>query len=151
MNFDVEYIEKLAKILDSNNLSEIALEDGEQAILIKKEKEVVTTAVSAPVVQSVAPVATPAVSAVAPKEEVKVSKGTPITSPIVGTFYSASKPGAAPFVSVGDTIKADDVVCIVEAMKCMNEINAEVAGTVLEICVQDGQTVEFGQVLMYVG
>lgn len=152
MNFDVEYIEKLAKILDSNNLSEIALEDGEQAILIKKEKEVVTTAVSAPVVQAVAPAVSAAPSAVVtPKEEVKVSKGTPITSPIVGTFYSASKPGAAPFVSVGDTIKADDVVCIVEAMKCMNEINAEVAGTILEICVQDGQTVEFGQVLMYVG
>ena len=69
---------------------------------------------------------------------------------MVGTFYKAPSPDAEPFVNVGSTIKSGDVVCIVEAMKMMNEIESEVAGKVVEICVEDGQPVEFGQVLMYV-
>ena len=82
------------------------------------------------------------------KEEVK--KGKPLTSPMVGTFYKAPSPDAKPFVEVGQTIKEGDVVCIVEAMKLMNEIESEVSGKIVEICVTDGQPVEFGQVLMYV-
>ena len=77
-------------------------------------------------------------------------KGTPITSPMVGTFYKAPSPDSEPFVSVGSTVSSGDVVCIVEAMKMMNEIESEVSGKVVEICVEDGQPVEFGQVLMYV-
>ena len=77
-------------------------------------------------------------------------KGKPLTSPMVGTFYSAPSPDAEPFVKVGQTVKEGDVVCIVEAMKLMNEIEAEVSGKIVEICVSDGQPVEFGQVLMYV-
>jgi acetyl-CoA carboxylase biotin carboxyl carrier protein len=69
---------------------------------------------------------------------------------MVGTFYKAPSPDAKPFVEVGQTIKEGDVVCIVEAMKLMNEIEAEVSGKIVEICVTDGQPVEFGQVLMYV-
>jgi acetyl-CoA carboxylase biotin carboxyl carrier protein len=69
---------------------------------------------------------------------------------MVGTFYMAPSPDAEPFVSVGKTVKQGDVVCIIEAMKMMNEIKAEIAGNVVEICVEDGQPVEFGQVLMYV-
>ena len=69
---------------------------------------------------------------------------------MVGTFYAAPSPDAAPFVQVGDTIKEGDTVCIVEAMKLMNQIDAEVSGKIVEICVENGQPVEFGQVLMYV-
>ena len=84
------------------------------------------------------------------KIQKEVKKGKPLTSPMVGTFYSAPSPDADPFVKVGQTVKEGDVVCIVEAMKLMNEIEAEFSGKIVEICVQDGQPVEFGQVLMYI-
>ena len=78
------------------------------------------------------------------------AKGKAITSPMVGTFYAASSPEAAPFVEVGSTVNVGDVVCIIEAMKLMNEIKAEQAGKVTQICVKNGDPIEFGQVLMYV-
>ena len=155
MKYEIEYIEKIAKIVADNNLSEITLEDGEQAIVVRKEANVVTTAVA----PAVAPVAVPAAQASAPtsaptaKEEKAVApakKGNAITSPMVGAFYAAPAPGAKPFVKVGDTVSAGQVVCIVEAMKLMNEFESEVSGKIVEICVEDGQSVEYGQVLMYV-
>ena len=82
--------------------------------------------------------------------EAEAPKGKAITSPMVGTFYAAPSPDAEPFVEVGKTISEGDVVCIVEAMKLMNEIEADVCGRVVEICVENGQTIEFGQVLMYI-
>lgn len=151
MNFEVEYIEKLAKLIDDNSLSEIILEDGEQAITIKREiKQTVlqaaapAQAVSAPV-QSVAPAQKEASG-----ENISSQKGTPVTSPMVGAYYAAPSPGAKPFVKVGDTVSAGQVVCIVEAMKLMNEIESDVSGKVVQICVEDGQSVEYGQVLMYI-
>ena len=146
MKFEIDYIEKLAKVLSDNSLTEISLEDGEQAITIRKEL------IGAPVIAAApAPAATAPQAAAAPapaKEEVK--KGKPLTSPMVGTFYTAPSPDAKPFVEVGQTVKQGDVVCIVEAMKLMNEIESEFSGTVTEICVKNGQPVEFGQVLMYI-
>lgn len=151
MKFDTDYIEKLAKIISDNSLTEISLEDGEQAITIRKDLPEVIQAV-APAVQ--APAATqaaaPAPAAAQAEQKPAAKKGTPITSPMVGTFYKSPSPDAAPFVEVGQTIKQGDVVCIVEAMKLMNEIESEVSGKITEICVDDGQPVEFGQVLMYV-
>ena len=150
MKFETDYIEKLAKILSETGMTEISLEDGEQAITLRKD--VVVT--SAP--QVVAPVAAPAAAPIAApaaqsaEAPAPAKKGTPITSPMVGTFYKSPSPDAAPFVTVGSTIKQGDVVCIVEAMKMMNEIESEVSGKVVEICVEDGQPVEFGQVLLYV-
>ena len=152
MRYEIEYIEKIAKIVADNNLTEITLEDGEQAIVVRKEANVVTTSV-VPTVAAPAPAAQAAPVAPVAKEEkasTPVSKGTPITSPMVGAFYAAPAPGAKPFVKVGDTVSAGQVVCIVEAMKLMNEIEAEVSGKIVEICVEDGQSVEYGQVLMYV-
>ncbi len=149
MKFETDYIEKLAKIISDNGLTEISLEDGEQAITIRKDlPEVIAAApVAAPVAAS-APAAQPAAQAAAPKaEEVK---GKAITSPMVGTFYAASSPDAAPFVEVGSTVAVGDVVCIIGAMKLMNEIKAEQAGKVVQICVKNGDPVEYGQVLMYV-
>ena len=95
-----------------------------------------------------APVSKAEVSA--PAEEKAEVKGTPILSPMVGTFYSAPAPGAEPFVKVGDVVSKGQVVCIIEAMKLMNEIEAEVSGKITKILAEDGKPVEYGQVLMYV-
>ncbi len=152
MKFDVDYIEKLAKVIADNGLTEISLEEGEQAITIRKDlPEVIAAAAPVPAYsapqaapQQVAPVQTDT-----PKAE-SAHKGKAITSPMVGTFYSAPSPDADPFVEVGKSISQGDVVCIVEAMKLMNEIESEFSGTVTEICVKDGQPVEYGQTLMYI-
>ena len=78
-------------------------------------------------------------------------EGTPLTSPMVGTFYRAPSPGAKPFVEVGDTVKKGQTVCIIEAMKLLNEVEAETDGVVKEICVENGQPVEYGQNLLIIG
>ncbi len=151
MKFEVDYIEKLAKIIADNELTEISLEDGEQAITIRKDlAEVVTTAVAAPAAAPAPVVCQTTVNPAVVEVEKEAPKGKAITSPMVGTFYSAPSPDADPFVEVGKTIAEGDVVCIVEAMKLMNEIKAECAGKVSQICVKNGDPVEFGQVLMYV-
>lgn len=144
MKFDVEYIEKLAKVLNESSLTEISLEDGEQAITIRKE---VMTA--APAVVS-APAAQQAASSAPAAAQVEAKKGKPLTSPMVGTFYKSPSPDSKPFAEVGKTVQKGDVVCIIEAMKLMNEIESEFSGKIIEMCVQDGQPVEFGQVLMYI-
>lgn len=152
MKFESDYIEKLAKIIADNGLTEISLEDGEQAITIRKDLPEVNM-VAAPAVQTTAPVASQAPQAAAsqaPAAKEAEVKGKPITSPMVGTFYAASSPEAAPFVEVGSTVAVGDVVCIIEAMKLMNEIKSEQAGKVVQICVKNGDPIEYGQVLMYV-
>ena len=144
MNFEIEYIEKLANLADEKQLTEITVEDGDKAIIIKRgiQGAQVVAPVSVPAApQAAAPAAAPAT---------EQPKGTAITSPMVGAFYAAPSPGAKPFVKVGDTVAAGQVVCIVEAMKLMNEIESEVSGKITQICVEDGQSVEYGQVLMYV-
>ena len=152
MKFDAEYIEKLAEIIADKGLTEISLEDGNQAITIRKDLYTGAVQVAAPQVvaapQAAVPATAPAATSSEPKAEVK--KGQAVTSPMVGTFYKAPSPDAKPFVEVGQTISKGDVVCIVEAMKLMNEIESEFSGKVVEVCVEDGQPVEFGQVLMYI-
>ena len=153
MKFESDYIEKLAKIIADNDLTEISLEDGEQAITIRKDLPEVNMVASAPA--SIPAVSTPvSASAVAPTAQTETKsdepKGKAITSPMVGTFYAAPSPDAAPFVEIGSTVSVGDVVCIIEAMKLMNEIKAEQAGKVVQICVKNGDPIEFGQVLMYV-
>ncbi len=148
MKFDIDYVEKLAKVLADNSLTEISLEDGEQAITLRKEVVGVAPAVAVAAPQPASSAPTPAPVKAASQEP--AHKGKALTSPMVGTFYSAPSPDAEAFVKVGQTVKEGDVVCIVEAMKLMNEIESDFSGKVTEICVQDGQPVEFGQVLMYV-
>ena len=152
MKFDTDYIEKLAKIIADNDLTEISLEDGEQAITIRKDLPEVNMVASAPAVAAAPAPVQSAPQASAPQAAAKEpeAKGKAITSPMVGTFYAASSPEAAPFVEVGSTVNVGDVVCIIEAMKLMNEIKAEQAGKVTQICVKNGDPIEFGQVLMYV-
>ncbi len=151
MKLEPEYIERLAKIITDNGLTEISMEDGDQAITIRKDLPEV---MMAPSVASVAPTSTVSVSATEQTAETQkkadVPQGKAITSPMVGTFYSAPSPEDAPFVEIGSEVAVGDIVCIIEAMKLMNEIKSEQAGKVVKICVKNGDPVEFGQVLMYV-
>ncbi len=147
----LELIDKLVE----TPLSEISLAEGEFSLSLKKETKqaetsVTSSLVGAPFVQSYA--APPTVPAQAPSAPVSTAAPAPsnlldITSPMVGTFYAAPSPDAPSFAQVGQKIKAGDVLCILEAMKMMNEFPSEVNGTVEEVCVKNGQTVEYGQVL----
>lgn len=148
MKLELEYIQELVKLLEDSSLTEISLEEGDKAITLRKEKEVVTASVAPQILTAAATPASAPESFVCTPVEVK--KGKPITSPMVGTFYKAASPDSKPFVEVGSTVASGDTVCIIEAMKLMNEIESEMNGKVVEICVEDGQAVEFGQVLMYV-
>ena len=149
MDLKPEYIEKLAKIITNNGLTEISLEDGDQAITIRKDLPEVVVGTSAPAI-SAAPAPAAQTAAPASEAETEEEKGKAITSPMVGTFYSAPAPDAASFVEIGSEVAVGDVVCIIEAMKLMNEIKSEQAGKVIKICVKNGDPVEFGHVLMYV-
>ncbi len=146
--FEKSYIQELANLLNENELTEISLKNGEKEIVLKKEKEVIAaTGTAQNVVSATIPSPGSADAFVCTPIE---KKGKPITSPMVGTFYKAPSPDAKPFVEVGVTVTPGQVVCIIEAMKLMNEIESDISGKVVEICVEDGQPVEFGQVLMYV-
>ena len=145
MKFDLEYLEKIANLLEEKSLAEIELHDGGQSVSMKRmigepiiipQKE----AVKAPIEET---------SSKPETEESESKTRKSIVSPMVGTFYKSMSPEAQPFVEVGQTVAAGQVVCIIEAMKLMNEIEAEVSGRVIKVCVEDGQPVEFGQVLMY--
>ncbi len=155
MKMEFEYIEKLVELVSRNALTELSIEDGEKAVVIRKEKELVTTHTAvtatapAPIVPH-APAQLQAQPAEKPKTEEEPSNLIKITSPMVGTFYKASSPGSAPFAEVGKSITAGQVVCIIEAMKLMNEIESEVSGKVVKVCVEDGQPVEFGETLMLI-
>ena len=150
MNFEIEYIEQLANLADEKQLTEITVEDGDKAIIIKRGYGAQTTKSASSKQESdildEETVSNPIQNTVSETS----SKGTAIVSPMVGAFYASPSPGAKPFVRVGDTVAAGQVVCIVEAMKLMNEIESEVSGKITQICVEDGQSVEYGQVLMYV-
>ena len=149
MKPDTEYIEKLAKLINEHGLTEISIEDETQAITIRKDAPgIVSVAPSVPASVQAAPAAQ--VSAETETSGTKPSaKGKAVTSPMVGTFYSSASPESEPFVEVGSEIKEGDVVCIIEAMKLMNEIKSEHTGKVTQICVKNGDPIEYGQVLMY--
>ena len=150
MKFEIDYIEKLAKIIADNELTEISLEDGEQAITIRKDLAEVITTATAPAAAPAPVVCQTTVNPAVVEVEKEAPKGKAITSPMVGTFYAAPSPEAEPFVEIGKTISEGDVVCIIEAMKLMNEIKSEYSGKITQICVKNGDPIEFGQVLMYV-
>lgn len=142
----VECVEALAKIVKENDLGRLQISTDELKIVIEGRKcpppMPVMPAMAAPVAAA-APAAAP-VADTAPA----IESGNIVTSPIVGTFYAAPSPDKAPFVNVGDTVNAGDVVCIIESMKLMNEINCEFSGKVAEIYVKNGEPVEYGQKLM---
>ncbi len=154
---DLQYVTKLLKLIEESTVNEIELEEKGSKIRITKNVSSAMYQVAAPTLpqpqsmQQSAPVAT------SPTE--KTEKSTPsstekkyheVRSPIVGTFYRSPSPDASPYIEVGQSIKAGGVLCIVEAMKLMNEIESDVAGTIVKICVENGKPVEYNQVLFLV-
>ncbi|WP_150466566.1 acetyl-CoA carboxylase biotin carboxyl carrier protein [Francisella sp. SYW-9] len=152
-------IDKVAEILKSSDIREIKVKDGGSSIFMTKNDTATTSVVSAPVASSVAPatVAAPAASnapassapVAAQAEEQEVS-GEEVKSPMVGTFYGAPSPDAAPYVKEGQEVKKGDVLCIIEAMKIMNKIEAEKAGKIVKVLAKDGDAIQFDQPLFII-
>jgi len=146
----VEDVEKLVQLMVDNELSELNIKEGGRKIHLKRGQSVVMAPATA--------VGPPAGPATVPEGKHTHSRQSDepaadlvdIVSPMVGTVYAAPSPDSDPFVAAGDAVSADDVVCIIEAMKVMNEIRAECAGTITEICVKNAQPVEYGQTLFKV-
>ena len=149
---NIDDIKAIMKLMAEYQLTEFSVEAEGSNVRIRRDNAGVPAVQSAvPVLQSVpVPAAIPAAPApaAAPAAVEAPAPGTPVESPLVGTFYAAPSPDSAPFVQVGDRVTPDTVICIIEAMKVMNEIKAEKAGVVKEIVAQNGQPVEYGQVLI---
>lgn len=156
---DLRKLKTLIDLVAESGIAEIEVTEGEDKVRIVKHGPAPVIAAqpmpaamapvaAAPMAPAAALAAPAAASAPAPAE---APKGQVIKAPMVGTFYRCASPGAPSFVEVGKTIKPGDTLCIIEAMKLLNEIEAEVAGTVLEILVENGQPVEYGQPLFVVG
>lgn len=147
-------IKELIALFKRNDLSVFKLEQEGVKITLKRGADGATTVMGGPVaaapVLSAAPVAVAAAAPVAAPEVAAVPAGKEITSPMVGTFYSAPSPDSPSFVSVGQAVTPDTVICIIEAMKVMNEIKAEVSGVVTEVLAENGKPVQFGQALFRV-
>jgi len=155
---DLKEIRQILKLMDTHGLTEFTLERDDEKLALKRE---VHDHSQSPVIQHVlAPVATPppgpalqAAPAVPPAEAEEAKEDESLhllTSPMVGTFYAASSPDSDPYARVGAPVSPDTTVCIIEAMKIMNEIKAEVSGVIEKVCVQNGQPVEFGETLFKV-
>ena len=141
---DIRKIKKLMELVEQSGINELEVREGEESIRLSKAPTgVMMTPVAAPV--AAAPALAP-VAAAAPA----AAAGYTHTAPMVGTFYRAASPDSAPFVEVGKQVAAGDVICIIEAMKLMNQIEADKAGVVAAILVEDGQPVEFGQPLVVI-
>jgi len=150
---DIKEIKRLVELMVDADLSELDITEGENKIHLRRGGAVVTTAAPvaipmAPPVAVAAPVAAAAAApAATPAAAASGEKLVEVRSPMVGTFYSAPSPDSDPYVAVGAAVSADSVICIIEAMKVMNEIKAECQGTVVEVCVKNAHPVEYGQVL----
>ncbi len=148
---DLRKIKKLIDLLEESNLAELEIKEGEEVVRLSRvPKAGAPVAASAPVAVAAAPVAAPAAAAAAAVAvEAPAADALPaghvVKAPMVGTFYSSSTPGAAAFVKVGQQVKAGETLGIIEAMKMFNQIEADVAGTVQAILVENGQPVEFDE------
>jgi acetyl-CoA carboxylase biotin carboxyl carrier protein len=149
---DIRKVKKLIELLDESGIAEIEITEGEESVRISRYAQTVPVApaampmVAAPAAAPVAAAAAPVAAQAAEPEE----DGFEVTAPMVGTFYAASSPGAAPYVQVGDRISEGDTLCIIEAMKMMNQIDADVSGVVKSIRLQNGEPVEFGQTMIVI-
>ena len=148
---DIRKVKKLIELLDESGIAEIEITEGEESVRISRYSQNAPAApiVAAPVAvaPAAAPVAAEAPAAVATEPE---EEGYSVAAPMVGTFYASSSPGAAPYVQVGDRVNEGDTLCIIEAMKMMNQIEADVSGVIKSIRVQNGEPVEYGQTLIVI-
>jgi acetyl-CoA carboxylase biotin carboxyl carrier protein len=156
-NMQLNDVASLVKLLDKSSLTEISFSDETSKVVLKKEvyraapvqtgMMAMPVAAPAPTVLHAAPAPLLAAGSPATGPEKATSKFKEVTSPMVGTFYASSSPGAAALTQVGNTVKAGQVLCIIEAMKIMNEIESDLTGVVEEVCVQNETPVEYGTVL----
>ena len=150
---DIRKVKKLIELLDESGIAEIEITEGEESVRISRYSQNAAPApaaapvVAAPAPAAAAPAAAPIAAAPAAEPE---EDGFEVKAPMVGTFYAASSPGAAPYVQVGDRVNEGDTLCIIEAMKMMNQIEADVSGVVKSIRMQNGEPVEFGQTLIVI-
>ncbi|WP_148253795.1 acetyl-CoA carboxylase biotin carboxyl carrier protein [Aidingimonas lacisalsi] len=156
---DIRKVKKLIELLEESNISEIEIQEGEESVRISRHPN----GVPQPAAPAPAAVAQPAVPAAPQPQDVASApsaaqeegtdqpEGHPIPSPMVGTFYRSPAPGSKSFVEVGQSVKKGETVCIVEAMKMMNQIEADRDGTVTAILIEDGEPVEFDQPLVILG
>ena len=147
---DIRKVKKLIELLEESGIDELEIHEGEESVRISRHSKQVAMqqpiyAHQAPAAPAPAPAAAAAPAADAARPH--LLNGTVVRSPMVGTFYRASSPEAKPFVDVGQTVKKGDILCIVEAMKMMNHIEAETSGTIESILVENGQPVEYDQPL----
>lgn len=150
--FDLDKLRELVEMMESHGLTEVSLRRGDEKWKLRRGHEVVIPGPAMAYPQMAAPpaAAAPAAAAAAPAAPAVDSSLLVIKSPTVGTFYTSPSPDDPPFVSIGSKVVSDTVVCIVEAMKVFNQIPAEVNGTIVEILVNTGDSVEFGQPLFRV-
>jgi acetyl-CoA carboxylase biotin carboxyl carrier protein len=152
---DIRKVKKLIELLEESGIAEIEIKEGEESVRISRAAQ--GTAVSAPAVAAPTVVAAPAVSpAPAATTEVPTAaepeepSGHLVRAPMVGTFYRAPSPNAKPFVEEGQSVKAGDTLCIIEAMKLLNQIEADKAGTIKSVLIENGQPVEYNQPLFVI-
>jgi acetyl-CoA carboxylase biotin carboxyl carrier protein len=146
---DIRKVKKLIELLEESGISEIEISEGEESVRISRYPKpgTVTMAQAA----AAAPAAAPPPAPVLPAPEVPApARGQQVTAPMVGTFYSGPAPGAKPFVDIGSEVKPGDTLCVIEAMKMMNQIESEFAGRVVSVLVENGSPVEFGQPLFLI-
>jgi len=142
---DIRKVKKLIELLEESNIAELEIHEGEESVRISRYGSGAAVAAPAPI-----PVAAPtAIPDETTGNEIEVS-GHKVTSPMVGSFYRAPSPGAASFVEEGQNVKVGDTLCIIEAMKLLNQIEADKAGTIKAILVENGEPVEYGQALFII-
>lgn len=151
---DIRKVKKLIELLEESGISEIEISEGEESVRISRHPTGGMHMMAQPM-QQYAPPAAPAAAAPAAEAadaggESGVPAGHQVTSPMVGTFYRAPSPGAKPFVEVGQSVKVGDTLCIIEAMKMMNQIEADKSGTVRAVLADNGDPIEFGQTLFVI-
>ena len=152
---DLRKLKTLIDLVSESNISELEITEAEGKVRIVKSDPhppagPQTVFMQAPAPAVAAPAEAPVSAIVAPAAEPEAPAGHVVTSPMVGTFYRSSSPGGAPFVEIGSTIKEGQPICIIEAMKIMNEIEADKSGTVTKMLCENGQAVEFGQPLFVI-
>ncbi|WP_250658825.1 acetyl-CoA carboxylase biotin carboxyl carrier protein [Alkalimarinus coralli] len=148
---DIRKIKKLIELIEESDIEEIEIKEGDDAVRISRRKQVMATAQQPTFVASAPEAPTEKADSSSPQQETDPApehNGHVVRSPMVGTFYRAASPSAPAFIEVGQTVKSGDTICIVEAMKMMNQIEADKSGTVSEIFIENGQPVEFDQPLI---
>ncbi len=141
---DIRKVKKLIELLNESDVAEIEIREGEESVRISRYSQIQPPVAAAPAPVAMAPAAAPAPEeTAAPKDT--LPPGHAVTSPMVGTFYRAPSPGAKAFVEVGQRVNTGDTLCIIEAMKILNQIEADKSGTIVAILVENGQPVEYGQ------